>query len=461
MLYWLKMFCSYFSDSFGFSCQGEPEEGALIVSARYQAPSLTVPLAKGNLGYLFSLKVQDSNKVRLNFFAAGLLASLLVTTGCRQTSLKVAEVSDKDSSACVSEYAPNTDYFPDKIQPDYASGFLVEYFNHYKVVTVTQPWQGANETFDYVLVQCGTPMPEIDNVQVIQVPVETVATLSTTYLPHLEALEQVDALVGMDNFSLVYAPRIREKIDQGELIEFQSGQVLNIEELLVRNPDLVMAYGTGDPDGDSYGRMIQAGLSVAMVGDYVETSPLGRAEWLKFTALFFNQEAEAQQIFDEISNEYESLVALTRSLPERPTVFSGFSYEGTWYMPGGKSYAAQLLQDAGGAYLWKESESTLTIPLDFESVFDQAATAEIWINVSQDWFNYGDAIATDPRYGSFGAFKQDNIFNNNARMNTSGGNDYWESGAMNPHLILADLVKIFHPELLPDHELMYYQKLEP
>ncbi|MEO0868080.1 MAG: ABC transporter substrate-binding protein, partial [Cyanobacteria bacterium J06642_11] len=293
------------------------------------------------------------------------------------------------------------------------------------------------------------------------VPVGTVATLSTTYLPHLEALGQVDALVGMDNFSLVYAPEVRAKIERGELIEFQSGRVLNIEALLVRDPDLVMAYGTGDPNADGYSRMIQAGLPVAMVGDYVETSPLGRAEWLKFTALFFNQEAEAQQVFDEISSEYGALVELTESLPERPTVFSGFSYEGTWYMPGGKSYAAQLLRDAGGAYLWEESESTLTMPLDFESVFDQAAEAEIWINVSQDWQSYGDAIATDPRYGSFGAFKQDSVFNNNARMNNSGGNDYWESGAMNPHLILADLVKIFHPELLPDHQLVYYQKLVP
>lgn len=392
---------------------------------------------------------------------AALLSGFFATAGCR-ISPSATDFSTAESPDCVTDYAPNTDYFPNKIQPQYAAGFSVDYHNHYKVVTVIQPWQGANESFKYLLVQCGTPIPEgFEDAQVIQVPVDTVVTLSTTYLPHLDRLDQVDALLGMDNFSFVYSPNIQTKIEQGKLIEFSSGRTLDIERLLISSPDLIMAYGTGDPDADSYGRLIQAGLPVVLLGDYVENSPLGRAEWLTFTALFFNQETTAQQVFTEISTEYEALVELTDTLLDRPTVFSGFSYEGTWYMPGGKSYAAQLLQDAGSAYLWANNDSTVTIPLDFESVFDQAATADVWINVSQDWLNYGDAIATDPRYGEFAAFKQNKIFNNNARMNDTGGNDYWESGAVNPHLILADLVKIFYPELLPEHELIYYQQLEP
>lgn len=392
-------------------------------------------------------------------FSLALLTCLLVTASCRQVP-SAAPVSE--NSACVTDYQTDKDYFPDKVQPEYSSGFFVDYYNHYKVVTVTQPWKAADETFEYVLVHCGTPTPDgFKDAQVIQVPIRTVATLSTTYLPHLGLLGQVDALVGMDNFNFVYAPAVRQKIDRGKLIEFSSGKTLDIERLLVAEPDLVMAYGTGDPDGDSYGRMMQAGLPVALVGDYVETSPLGRAEWLLFTALFFNQEAKAQAVFTDIATEYESLVELTAPLAEQPTVFTGFSYEGTWYMSGGQSYAAQLLKDAGADYLWADNDSTVTIPLDFESVFDQAAAAAVWVNVSQDWFSHGDAIATDPRYGKFDALKQNNVFNNNVRMNDFGGNDYWESGAVSPHLILADLVKIFHPELLPDHELVYYQQLEP
>lgn len=390
------------------------------------------------------------------------LTGLLAATGCRHPALTTAESPVSKTSACVTDYDPNQDYFPSKIQPEYATGFSVDYYNHYKVVTVTQPWQAADKTFEYLLVQCGTPTPAgFETAQVIQVPIETVATLSTTYLPHLDLLDKIDTLVGLDNANFVYAPAVRAKIERGELIEFGSGRTLDMERLLVSDPDLVMAYGTGDPDVDSYSRIIQAGLPVALVGEYVETSPLGRAEWLMFTSLFFNAEAKAQDVFSEISTEYTSLVELTAMVSEGPTVFTGFSYEGTWYMSGGKSYAAQLLKDAGADYLWSDNDSTATIPLDFESVFDQAATADMWVNGSQDWFSHGDAIATDPRYSKFDALKQNNVFNNNARINNLGGNDYWESGAVNPHLILADLVKIFHPELLPDHELVYYQKLEP
>ncbi|MEM9976119.1 MAG: ABC transporter substrate-binding protein [Cyanobacteria bacterium P01_D01_bin.2] len=392
---------------------------------------------------------------------AVVLVGLLVTTGCRRPSLPL-ESPSSDSADCVTRYEPDRDYFPNKVQLEYATGFSVDYFNHYKVVTVTQPWKSAAEAFEYVLVQCGTPVPTgFADAQVIEVPIRTVATLSTTYLPHLELLEQMDALVGVDQFDFIYAPDVRQKIARGELSEFNSGRTLDMEKLLVTAPDLVMAYGTGDPDVDSYSRIMQAGLPVALVGEYVETSPLGRAEWLMFTALFFNQEAKAQQLFTGIVTEYSSLVELTATLTERPGVFTGFSYEGTWYMSGGKSYAAALLEDAGADYLWADNDSTVTIPLDFESVFDQAANADVWINVSQDWFSREDAIATDPRYGKFSALEQNNVFNNNARMNEFGGNDYWESGAVSPNLILADLVKIFHPELLPDHDLVYYQKLEP
>ena len=389
--------------------------------------------------------------------AGGALACLLLVS-CRQPVVSEAVVSA--SPGCVTEFDPGVDYFPDKVQPEHAAGFTVDYFNHYKVVTVTQPWPGADEVFEYVLVQCGTPTPPgFESAQVMTVPVQTVATLSTTYLPHLVMLDRVEGLVGMDNFSFVYAPEVRERIDGGELIEFGSGSTLDVERLLVSNPDLVLAYGIGD--GDSYGSMVKAGLPVVLLGDYGETSPLGRAEWLLFTALFFNQEGQAQPIFDGIEAAYGSLVQMTAPLSDRPTVFAGFSYEGTWYMSGGNSYAAQLLKDAGADYLWAENEAAVTIPLDFESVFDRAADADMWVNVSQDWGSYGDAIATDPRYGKFDAFQRRTIFNNNARMGDFGGNDYWESGVVNPHLILADLVKIFHPEQLPDHELIYYQPLEP
>jgi iron complex transport system substrate-binding protein len=364
--------------------------------------------------------------------------------------------------ACPESYDPNQEYFPDKVSLDYAQGFSVEYHNHYKVVTVTQPWKNADTQFQYLLVQCGTPPPSgYDQAQVIEVPVQRVVALSTTHLPHFDLLKSVDALAGVDQFQRVNTPSVRRKIDQGALEQFTVGQTLDLERLVAAQPDLVMAFATSPADTEAHGRLRQAGIPVVVVAEYLEATPLAQAEWLKFTALFLNQEAQAQDTFAAIAQEYEALVDLAASVTERPTVFTGSSYNGTWYVPGGESHVPKLLRDAGADYLWADVPQAGSLPLDFEAVYDRAATADFWVNLDANWQTRQDALADDPRYGQFQAWQADRVFNNNRRTNGQGGNDYWESGIVNPHRVLADLIAIFHPDLLPDHELLYYQPLEP
>lgn len=388
---------------------------------------------------------------------------MLLGTGCQATA--PPEATDPEPPAtttCLQEFDPSRDYFPDKVQLDYASGFAVEYHNHYKVVTVAQPWQDADTQFQYLLVQCGAPVPEgFNQAQVIEVPVGRVVALSTTYLPHFEKLQTVDALAGVDQFQRVNTPSVRQHIDQGLVQQFSSGKTLDLERLVAAQPDLVMAFATGHSDIDPHHRLQQAGIPVVVVAEYLEPTPLGQAEWLKFTALFLNQEARAQTHFAAIEQDYQSLVALTQPLAERPKVFTGSSYQGTWYVPGGESHVPQLLRDAGADYLWADVNQTGSIPLDFETVYDRAAGADFWVNLDADWQFRQEALAADPRYGQFEAWQQNRVFNNNRRTNGTGGNDYWESGIANPQLVLADLIKIFHPELLPDHDLYYYQPLQP
>lgn len=402
---------------------------------------------------------------RLRRWGGGVLGGLglmAAMAGCQLAPSALGPSPATEPEDCVAEYDPQTDYFPNKATVDYATGFAVDYHNHYKVVTVRLPWQQNQPPLTYVLVQCGTPVPDVlGATTVITIPVERVVALSTTHLPYLDALGQVETLVGVGQFAFVHNANVRRRIDQGELLEMASGQSLNLEQLLVAEPDLVMAIATGNTETDSPQRLQQAGLPVVAVAEFQETSPLGRAEWLKFTALFFNQETQAEERFSEIATEYNDLRALTANLTERPTVFSGASYEGTWYVPGGKSYAAQLFRDAGADYLWASLDQVNSLPLDVEAVYDRAATAEFWLNGGLDWQTLADAIAADPRHGQFRAFQQGQVFNNNARLNAAGGNDYWESGSLHPHWILADLIHIFHPDLLPDHQFIYYQPLTP
>jgi iron complex transport system substrate-binding protein len=230
--------------------------------------------------------------------------------------------------------------------------------------------------------------------------------------------------------------------------------------ILDLQPDLIMAYNSGVPDYDAYPKINEAGLNVVLNGDNLETTPLGRAEWGKFIALFFNKEAEAEQLYNKTASKYEGLVKLAASAKTKPAVFVNVNYQGTWYMSGGKSYVAQFLSDAGANYLWADEPTVGELMLSFEEVLNKAVNADYWVNTGF-WNSAEEALADDVRYGEFAAFKNNRVYNNNARSNVNGGNDYFESGVANPDIILADLIKIFHPELLHDHQLYYYHQLTP
>ena len=164
------------------------------------------------------------------------LLALLVapTVGAQETNI---------IDGCVENYNPNVDYFPEKIDVHYARGFTVEYFNNYKVATVVTPWQGAEETFQYVLVQCGTPAPTgYENALQIDIPVKTIVTMSTTFLPYLDEQGLIDRLIGMDSFLFTNTPSVLKKIDDGQLVEVGGGGSgePNIELLINLDPDLIM-----------------------------------------------------------------------------------------------------------------------------------------------------------------------------------------------------------------------------
>jgi iron complex transport system substrate-binding protein len=361
----------------------------------------------------------------------------------------------------VAHYDPNVDYFPAKVRVQHATGFTVRYYPHYKAVTVRNPWRRTKQMFQYVLVQRGAPAPEgYPKAQRIEVPVRTMVTMSTTYLPYLDRLGIADRLVGHSALKQVNTPAIVKRIQAGQLVEVGSGAGVNVELLLDVNPDLIMTHAVETPQHNAHPKLLEAGLKVALNAAYMDTSPLGRTEWMKFVALFFNREATAERLFHDIVAAYERLTNLTRHVQIKPIVFAQAEYQGTWFMPGGNSYQARFLKDAGATYLWADDDSSGSLRLDFEAVFERASKADFWLVNTSGWERLQDVLAADERYANFAALQQGRVYNNNARLNAHGGNDYWETGVANPHLVLADLIKIFHPELVPDHELIWYRPLK-
>lgn len=364
------------------------------------------------------------------------------------------------TAGCVDTFDPSVDYFPQKVAIEYAENFAVEYANHYKIVTINQTWPGSDPA-RYVLVQCGTPAPEdVDADAVIEVPAASLVTMATTYLPFLVDLGLLDHLIGHDEFDYVTSPEVRARIEAGQMTEVGEGAGVSVETMIDLEPSLILTSGSGLAEYDAHPALIAAGLPVVLTGDWLETSPLGRAEWVKFVALFYNAEEKADEVFGAIVENYQALTTLAASAEERPTVFVDAPWQGTWYMAGGKSYTAHLLADAGAEYLWADDESTGSMALDFETVLERAANADFWVNAGGYWFTKDDMLATDERFAEFAAVQNGNVWSNNLYLNDFGGNYYYEGGIAHPDWILADLIAIFHPELLPDHEFVFYRQLQ-
>jgi len=385
--------------------------------------------------------------------------SLMVSAIALTISCSAPTPLTSTQPGCIQTYDPQVDYFPDKLKLEHAKGFEVEYHKHYKLITVRNPWRDANIQFQYVLVQCGAPTPAgFDAAQVIQIPVQRIAIMSSTHLAHLQALDLLDRVVAVSSLKQIYDKNIWRKAQiVSEVGNSETG--FNVEKLLEISPDLTTTFGTGNPTRDAHPKLLEAGLKVGIIAEYMEATPLAQTEWMKFLALFFNREAKATQQFNQIVQQYQQVKDLANRATAKPTVLTGFSRNGTWFVPGGKSYVAQFLQDAGARYRWESDRSSGSLPLSFETVYDRGVQAEYWLNGSRDWNTLQNVKNADDRYQNIKAVQSGKVFNNNARVNESGGNDYWQSGIVQPHIVLSDLVKIFHPKLLPNHKLVYYKAL--
>ncbi len=349
-----------------------------------------------------------------------------------------------------------------QISLKYAEGFRVHYFDGYKVVTVVVPGSETRETLRYILVQRGRKSPGgYEGAPRIRIPVRAMITTSTTHLPHVEKLDELESLVAVDNVRFVNSEAVRQRFADGGIAEVGRGKSIDMEQVLVLRPDIVMIDAPSQDN--AYHSLRQAGVTAVVNAAYAEPTLLGRVEWLKFAGAFFNKENLAAAQFDSIAARYDARKSLTAGLQsdKKPTVFVGSLWRGTWFMSGGKSYPAQLLEDAGANYLWGDNDSRRSLTLDFESVYEKAHDADFWITMRNEWRSIGNVVAEDERYGKFNAVRTDRVFNANARLNEHGGNDYWETGLIEPDVLLADIIKMLHPDLVPDHQLKYYRKLNP
>ena len=342
-----------------------------------------------------------------------------------------------------------------------AKGFKLYDYGSYQILEVVNPWPDADRTFNYLLYS-GRTLPLQDAHEnfdaVINVPVKSLVVTSTTHIPSLEALNGEDKLAGFPQTDYISSPKTRALIESGKVRELGGTQDINLELLIETAPSVVVGFGV-DGNNKTLDRIEEAGIPVFYNGDWVEQDPLGKAEWIKFFGALLNQNEEAAQIFNDISSEYNRVKKLAENQDTEPTVLSGAMYKDVWYLPQGSSWAARFLSDAHGSYLYADSEGTGSLSLSMEAVLEKGLAAEYWIGPGQ-FTSLEQMEQANAAYSQFEAFKNGEVYSFTNLKGPTGGVIYYEMAPNRPDLVLKDMIKILHPELLPEHQLEFFRKLE-
>lgn len=363
-------------------------------------------------------------------------------------------------SGCNPGRKPVNDYGSDN--NEYSRRFAIENREHYRRISVLNPWQGAErKNFEYFVCSDLTKLPAgLEESQIIKLPVKSIICTSTTHIAMLDALEAVHMITGVSGSGYVYNPELRAKIDSGDVFDIGYDNGYNTELIYSLDPDIMFVYGVGNESVPAFSRLSEMGIPVVYIADYLEEHPLARTEWIKVFGEMLDRQELAEQVFSSVKNEYNTTLKIVGSNTQnRPEVMLGLPFKDTWFISPGNSYISKLITDAGGKYLWEDTESNISIPMSLEAVMQEAVDADIWLNTGIAG-SIDEIKLIDHRLVNLPVISKGSVYNNNNRLNSMGGNDYWESGTVNPHLLLKDIASIINPDLFPGHELVYYTRLK-
>lgn len=347
--------------------------------------------------------------------------------------------------------------FPDQFKVRFADQYELTYHDNYKVLDVAATYPGGPDE-SYVLVQCGTDAPALDGdlagATVIEIPVATIFSASSSHLGFIDALGLNDRLTGFGQPDAVVLPAIRERIADGDVVGFAPNYEVDAEAVIAADPDVFISGGYDDPAFDG---LRGAGIPILGNSEWLETSPKGWAEWVGVFAALTNTEAAASELYEGWLDEYDAAAALVAPISSRPSVIDGSMWQGTWYMAAGNSIRATFIADAGGHYLFGDNDRTGTVEADVETLLAEGIDAHVWVGVSDYFTSRSEAIAIDERYGAFAAWDNLGVFTTAVAPDPTVS--FAESGPTMIGPYLLDFVKAFHPGLAEDHEFVFLAQI--
>jgi iron complex transport system substrate-binding protein len=322
----------------------------------------------------------------------------------------------------------------------YAKSLSIEEGIDYTIVKISNPWPNAKETFTYVLRK--------SNGKIVT---------STTIIPFLEQLGAENKLIGFPHTDYISSEKTRALIDAKKIANVGQNESLNIEKIIELNPDVLISFCV-DNVNPTLKNLERNGIKILIQADWMEQTPLGKAEWIKLYGALFGKENEANSIFNTIEKNYNEALALIKNAKSEPTVLLGSLYQDQWFVPNGNSWLAYYMKDAKGDYLWKKTKGTGSTPLGFEKVLETAHNADKWITGSFKSLN--DMKTVNPNYTAFDAFKKQEVYSFEVKQGKTGGVIYYEKSPSRPDLVLKDFIKILHPELMKDYEFTFATKIK-
>lgn len=339
---------------------------------------------------------------------------------------------------------------------DHAKNFTLQSVNGYTVLTLKDPWSkgeiyhtyffGSKDQLDALVVQRGTTK--------VVTPVERVVVSGSPYIGYLDRIGSADKIVGVDRHDLVYSETVRKRIEEGKVAHFGEVGQLNIEVLASTKPDLFITSGYPESP-EKLQKVTDLGIPILFGLEWHETDPLARLEWLKVFGALTNQYPDAEKLYHDEQLQYQSKQPVVLS-EVRMNVMSGSVWDGVWYTPGGNSYMAKLMHDAGIQYAFYDNEETGSFAASMEVVVEAQSEADVWINPG-DVKSLTEMKENEVRYTAFKAFRNGMVYNYDARR-VGNANAFWEQAVVYPSVLLHDLDLIGRGNA-HDSMLYFYRKL--
>lgn len=334
----------------------------------------------------------------------------------------------------------------------YAKGFDIVTEDGKKKLLLKKVFQNSTTEFSYLL----SNVTNLANNE-IKVPVKRIVVTSTTHIPMLELLSAENTLVGFPHSKYISSTKTRNRIKNGEVVELGLEQDMNTERLLDLQPELVVGFSL-HANNKLYENVKKTGFPVIFNGDWLEETPLGRAEWIKFFGALYGKEKVADSIFNAIEMEYLKAKDIAQKAANSPSILSGSMFRDVWNVPAGESFIATFFKDANLNYLWKDTSGTGSLQLNLENVLEKGKTADYWLNCGL-FESKEQLISANVHYKEFNAFANDNVYTIAHKKGETGGLIYFEQSPVRPDLVLKDIIKITNPEVLPTYELTFFSKI--